>query len=81
MKIKMLGVKIDGIAIDAGGRNWDAVCQFCNNAQGLVGLPCCAFSGRAANIFNPYVRTRLRDAINRTVLCGNAQEHVKSGAG
>ncbi len=27
------------------------------------------------------MRTRLRDAIGRTVLCGNAEEHVKSGAG
>lgn len=27
------------------------------------------------------MRTRLRDAIGRTVLCGNAEEHVKNGAG
>lgn len=80
-EIKDLGVKIDGVAIDCGGKQWDAVCQFCKVSMQLVGLPCCGFAGRASNIFNPYVRTRLRNAIGRTVLCGNAEEHVKSGAG
>ena len=37
--------------------------------------------GRASHVFNPFVRTRLRDSVNKTVLCGDAQEHVKSGAG
>lgn len=32
-------------------------------------------------MFNPYVRTRLRNACGRTVLCGNAEERVKAGAG
>ena len=27
-RLKATGVKIDGWGIDAGGRNWDAVCQF-----------------------------------------------------
>ncbi len=79
--MKGLNIKIDGLAIDAGGRNWDAVCGFAKVAMRTVGLPVCGFSGRAANIFNPFVRSRLRDAIGRTVLCGDAQEHVKSGAG
>lgn len=38
-------------------------------------------SGKASHMFNGYVRSRLRDAINNTVLCGDAAEHVKSGAG
>lgn len=79
--IKSLGVKIDGLAIDAGGRNWSAVCNFTKVASKQVGIPLCAFSGRSSNMFNPYVRSRLRDAIGMTVLCGDAQEHVKSGAG
>lgn len=79
--MKSLGVKIDGLAIDAGGRNWDAVCGFAKTASKTVGLPACAFAGRSANMFNPYVRSRLRDAIGRTVLCGDAREHVKAGAG
>ena len=37
--------------------------------------------GRASQKFNPYVRTRLRDERRGTVLCGDAQERVKAGAG
>lgn len=74
-------MKIDGLAIDAGGRNWDAVCNFTKVASRQVGIPLCAFVGRSSSMFNPYVRSRLRDAIGKTVLCGNAQEHVKAGAG
>ena len=79
--MKGLNIKIDGLAIDAGGRNWDAVCSFTKVSMRIGGIPACAFAGRSANIFNPFVRSRLRDAIGRTVLCGDAQEHVKSGAG
>lgn len=79
--MKALGVKIDGLAIDAGGRNWDAVCNFCKVGNRTIGLPMCAFSGRSASMFNPFVRSRLRNAIGKTVLCGDAQEHVKAGAG
>ena len=80
-QLKGLGVKIDGLAIDAGGRNWNAVCNFCKVSTRTIGLPMCAFAGRSANMFNPFVRSRLRDAIGKTVLCGDAKEHVKSGAG
>ena len=80
-QLKSFGVKIDGLAIDAGGRNWNAVCNFCKVSARSIGLPMCAFAGRSASMFNPFVRSRLRDAIGKTVLCGDAQEHVKSGAG
>ena len=79
-RIKGLGLKLDGWAIDAGGRNWDAVCSFARSPSAR-GLPACAFAGRSANVFNPLVRSRLRDAQGRTVLCGDAAEHVKAGAG
>jgi len=69
------------LAIDAGGRNWEAVCAFSKVALKLTGLNVCAFAGRSSNNFNPFVRSRLRDAIGRTVLCGDAKEHVKTGAG
>lgn len=80
-ELKSLNIKIDGWAIDAGGRNWDAVCQFSKDSMRLTGVPAGAFAGRASMQFNPFVRSRLRDAIGRTVLCGNNQEHVKAGSG
>ena len=80
VKIKGLGVKLDGWAVDAGGRNWDAVCSFARSPS-AKGLPACAFAGRSSNVFNPFVRSRLRDAQGRTVLCGDAAEHLKAGAG
>lgn len=76
--ILSLGIKIDGWAIDAGGRNWHTVTQF---SKLQTNIPTCAFAGRASQAFNPFVRSRLRDAINRTVLCGDAQEHLKKGSG
>jgi hypothetical protein len=80
-ELKSLNVKIDGWAIDAGGRNWDAVCQFAKKSFLLTGVSGGAFAGRSSTLFNPYVRSRLRDAIGRTVLCGNNDEHIKSGSG
>lgn len=80
-ELKSLNVKIDGWAIDAGGRNWDAVCQFAKKSLQLTGVSGGAFAGRSSTLFNPYVRSRLRDAIGRTVLCGNNDEHIKSGSG
>ena len=75
--LKSLGLKIDGWGIDASGRPFDAVTLFTKHSP----IPACAMLGRASHMFNPFVRSRLRDAINRTVLCGDAQEHVKAGAG
>lgn len=62
-KLKQLGVKIDGWGIDAGGRNFQAVCEFAKNSVQLTGLPACAMAGKASHVFNPFVKSRLRDAI------------------
>lgn len=80
-KLKATGMKFDGWAIDSGGRNWEAVCQYTKQSMMSCGIRSCAFAGRAAHIFNPFVRTRLREAIGRTVLCGDAKEHIKAGSG
>lgn len=71
-EIAALGVPIDGWGIDAGGLPFDAVTMFAKNSNQLCGIPACACIGRAAHIFNPFVRTKLREAVNRTVLCGDA---------
>lgn len=79
--LKELNVKIDGWGIDASGWPFDVCCQFAKMSMQNYGIPCCAMCGRASHMFSPFARSRLRDAINRTVLCGDAQEQVKSGSG
>lgn len=79
--MKQTGIKIDGWGIDASGIPFDPVTMFAKSSLKTVGISACAMLGRASHIFNPFVRSRLRDAINRTVLCGDPAEHVKAGAG
>ena len=79
--LMMLGMKIDALGIDGGGRNLSAVCEFAKNCFRLCGIPACCMIGRAATNFNPLVRSRLRNAVGHTVLCGDDKEHIKAGAG
>lgn len=80
-QLRSFGLKIDGWGIDASGVPFDSVTLFAKNSAKLVGISACAMLGRASHVFNGFVRSRLRDAVNRTVLCGDAREHVKAGAG
>ena len=79
--IQKFNIKIDGIGIDAGGKNFNVVCEFCKNCNSLFGIPAIAMAGRACTNFNPLVKSRLRNAVGRTVLCGDDREHVKSFSG
>lgn len=76
-----LGVHIDGWAIDASGTPFNVVCNFSKNSMRLCGLKAVAMVGRANHVFNPFVRSRLRDATHGTILCGSPEEHVKAGSG
>lgn len=80
-RLKDTGIDIRGIGIDAGGRNFSAVCQFAKNCNSLCGIPACAMLGKAGHQFNPLLRSRLRNAVGRTVLCGDEKEQVKRGSG
>lgn len=80
-EIARLGIPLKGWAIDANGLPFDAVTGFCANAPALCGLRACGFTGRASHVFNPNSRAKLRTAIGRTVLCGDAEERVRAGAG
>ena len=80
-QLKQLGIKIDGWGIDASGTPFDPVTMFARSSFNTVGISACAMLGRASHIFNPFVRSRLRESIGRTVLCGDPAEHVKAGAG
>ena len=80
-RLQELGLKINAVGIDAGGRNLSAVCEFAKNSINVYGIPSCGMIGRASTNFNPYVKSRLRNAVGRTVLCGDQKEHLKAGSG
>lgn len=79
--LSSLDIGIDALGIDAGGRNWDVVCSWSRSCQSVHGIPACAMAGRASHKFNAFSRSRLRDAQNRTVLCGDPAEHARAGSG
>lgn len=76
-----LDIHLDALGVDAGGRNWDVVCSWSRYCAQKHGFPACAMAGRAAHKFNAFSRSRLRDAQNRTVLCGDPAEHARAGTG
>ena len=69
--IHELGIRLDGWGIDAGGKQFDAVTSFAPMSVQLCGIPACAMVGRASMQWTDTPKSRLRDAINRTVLCGD----------
>ena len=79
--LKESGIPIQGIVIDGGGRNLDCVCEWCKNSMSLCGIKACATLGKSSLNFNPLVRSRLRNAVGRTVLCGDEKELAQHGAG
>lgn len=79
--LKSLKLPIAAWGIDAGGRNWETVTRFAKASAQLCGMPACAMAGRAHHMFNPNAKSRLRDAVNSTVLCGDAKERAMPGAG
>ena len=79
--LKELPVKIDGIAVDCGGRQWEAATEFAKNSMKVTGMPFAAFAGKSSMMYNGFIRSRLRNEIAKTVLCGDPEEHARAGAG
>lgn len=77
-RLLALNVKIDCHAIDGSGIPFDCVTSFCRTTKKI---PSCAFLGRASHVFNPFVRSKLRDAVGNTILCGDAQAHAGNSLG
>ena len=75
------GFKIQGWSIDCGGTNWNAVLDFAKNSIRICGLPCCGFAGKASHAYRSFMRSRLKEDVNRTLLCGDEDERKKSGTG
>ena len=76
-EIKSWNIDIDCLVIDCGGKNWNCVLAFAKNSP----IPCCGLAGRSSLMFNPLARNRLKNAIARTVLCGDEAEKIKKGTG
>lgn len=68
-EIAALGIKIDLWGIDAGGRQFKAVTKFTPFVAGMYGIEAVAMLGRAGQNWNPFVRSRIREALNDTVYC------------
>jgi hypothetical protein len=80
-RLKALGIHIDALGVDASGMPFRAVCTWAKTALYQYGFPACALTGRANTQFNPVVRSRLRDTIHNTTLCGDEAEKIRAGAG
>lgn len=80
-RLQRLGVDINSWAIDGNGMAWHAVTRFANNSKAICGIPVCSFVGRASHLFRDHVMSRLKESVNRTVLCGDKDEQKKAGAG
>lgn len=68
-EVARLGVRLDRWGIDAGGRQFDAVTHFTANGCGGCGVEALPMLGRAGQNWNPAVKSRVRAAVNDTVLC------------
>lgn len=68
-EVSALQVKIDKWGIDAGGRQFQGVTKFAPVVFGNYGIEAVAMMGRAGQNWNPNVRSRIRSALNDTVLC------------
>lgn len=80
-ELRSLGIRLDAWAIDCNGQPFNAVLDFCRNSQKLCGLPACGFIGRASTQFRAYPKSRLKEPLNDTVLCGDYDERKRSGSG
>lgn len=75
------GFKIQGWSIDASGVPYKAVLEFTKNSMRVCGISAGAFLGRASHQYRSFIRSRLKEEVNRTVLCGDEEERKKSGSG
>ena len=61
--------------------NWNPALDFARNSKRICGIPCCGFVGKASTQFRTKLSSRLKEAVNRTLLCGDKDEQRVSGSG
>ena len=74
-------IKIDAWAVDSNGSVWNAALDFCKNSMRICGIPACGFVGRASHLYRSFVKSRLKEDVNRTLLCGDDDERKVIGSG
>lgn len=72
-RIASWGLKVDRWGIDAGGRQFDTVTRYARTQPGVVCARATPMLGRAGQNWNPFVRSRIREARNDTVACRDSQ--------
>lgn len=66
---KAHGIVLNRWGIDCGGKQWAAVNNFAKTSRQLCGIGVTPMAGRAGRNWNPFVRSRIADPRNETVLC------------
>ena len=80
-ELKELNLKGLKWAIDCNGVPFDAVTDFCKASVAICGIPSVGMIGRSSHIWSENIRSRLRAAQERTILCGDTKEQISSGSG
>lgn len=65
------GIALNRWGIDCGGKQWEAANNFARVSRQVCGIGAMPMAGRAGRNYNPYVKTRITDERNATVLCGD----------
>ena len=70
---KARDIRLDAWAIDAGGDQFEPVQRLMRNAKDLgIDFEIVPMVGKSGKTWNPYVRSKIRNPINETVECGDA---------
>lgn len=80
-ELKALGIPNLHWVIDSNGVPFNACCDFARNSRQACGLQAAAFIGKASTQFRSFLKSRLKEECNRTLLCGNEDEHRLAGSG
>jgi len=76
-QIRAYGVKFNAWGIDAGGKQFQPVTRFASMCEAQYGVKAVAMTGRAGRNWNPNVRSKIRAAINSTVICRDERTGFK----
>lgn len=68
---KAHGIALNRWGIDCGGKQWEAANNFARVSRQVCGVGAMPMAGRAGRNYNPFVKSRITDERNGTVLCAD----------